>query len=140
MKSYEYDSSYLPPAPTVDIILATDILAELGVGEILDLEVTMMLNTGADISFIPKETVASLETNLGIQLPYKMQNVESFDGTPSLQKKYTLTLVSIGEGVNVSKTFDFIEISCQHGILGREIINLSNINLNGPELKWRYNA
>ena len=132
----DYSNNYNPAAPISNMIVSTTAPVQTDGTAIATCEVRMLLDTGADISFIPQEIVKMLETQLGQRLPYDFQIVEDFNGIRFKQKKYKLKIVSASEKVGSGNKMDFLEVKGDEGILGRDVLNDYSICLNGPELTW----
>ena len=117
-----YDAErFDPPAP---VAMVTVISKQLGI-EIHD--VPMLLDTGADVSVLPRSSVAALVTP-----DAKEYELEGFDGTKSNAPAVTAELLFLG------KTFrgQFLLIDGWHGVLGRNVLNNLAILLDGPALQW----
>lgn len=134
----EYSSEYVPPAPTSKILLSTNIAEFTGLGNDVSIEVTMLMDTGADISFIPKSIIEDLENQLESELPYDQQLVLDFHKGQHTIKVYKLRLLSQDNEISYDEEFDFLEIDHNEGILGREILNRHAFFLDGPNLSWTY--
>jgi hypothetical protein len=136
MRKYSYDKNYDPPLPTCEITLSTNFAGKIGKKKEASTKVKMMIDTGADISIIPKGAVNELEKRLGTRLPYEVQPVVDFNGKESSHKRYNLTLLIQNSGFKDELLLDFIEIDDKDGILGRDIINNYSIHLDGCNLAW----
>ena len=115
-----YDAArFDPPAPLALVtVKSVDI-------EIHD--VPMLMNTGADVSLLPRSYVESLA------LPdAKLYELEAFDGTKSTAPAITAELQFLG------KTFrgQFLLVDSRHGVLGRNVLNNLSLLLDGPSRKW----
>jgi|SRR5579864_2626345 len=116
-----YDSErFAPPAPVARARISTVSQAVSGV--------PMLLDTGADVSVVPRAIAAQLGAELhrsGIQL-------EMFDGTQTEAETANLA-VEVGayrfRGI-------FVVADADYGILGRNILNLLVLALDGPHLVW----
>ena len=121
-----YDSSlFSPPAPVAFVTLA------IGVNEMPD--VPMLIDSGADVTLIPKKTAvalsAEIEENRSIEL-------EAFDGTRSQAQAAVLDLVFLGKRFRGR----FLLTDQNFGILGRNILNHFSLLLDGPNLRWALTA
>jgi hypothetical protein len=117
-----YDAArFDPPAP---IALVTVISQQSGT-TIAD--VPMLLDTGADVSLLPRDRVASL-----VPPDAKHYELEAFDGTKSSAPAVTAALQFLG------KTFrgQFLLIDGSHGVLGRNVLNNLSLLLDGPTRRW----
>jgi len=91
--------------------------------------VEMLLDSGADVSLVPKTAVE----HLGVS-PLSDRGCElvSFDGSRSLAKVVVLDMIFAG------KTFRgrYLVIDAPWGIIGRDVLNHLSIAMNGPALEW----
>ncbi|MGD2091275.1 MAG: retropepsin-like aspartic protease [Candidatus Aminicenantes bacterium] len=136
MGKYTYDKNYNPPLPTCEITISTNFASKIGKKKEASTKVKMMIDSGADISIIPKGAVNELENRLGTRLPYEFRMVEDFNGKKSSHKLYNLTLLIQNSGFKDELLLDFIEIDNKDGILGRDVINNYSIHLDGCKLTW----
>ena len=134
--TFNYDKKCDPPAPKAKIKITSELLKTIGIGSDVFIEVKMLIDTGSDISIIPKKVVKRLEKKVGIDLPYEMQEVEDFNGIRFLQKSYVLKLQSQKKGIGDSQTLIFLESTEKEGILGRDVLNDYYMHLNGPQQVW----
>jgi hypothetical protein len=117
-----YDTArFDPPAPHA---LVTIILGQLG---IVIQDVPMLLDTGADVSLLPRSHVVSLASPDAEQY-----ELEAFDGTKSTAPALTVELQFLG----TSFRGQFLLIGGWHGVLGRNVLNNLSILLDGPNRKW----
>ena len=118
----DYDAArFNPPAP---LALVTVKSKQLGI----DLhDVPMLLDTGADVSLLPRRLVSTLGSP-----DAKQYELEAFDGTKSTAPAVTVELQFLG------KTFrgQFLLIEGWHGILGRNVLNNLSLLFDGPSRKW----
>ena len=117
-----YDAArFDPPAPLAFVTLKSELL---GI-EIQD--VPMLLDTGADVSLLPRSHVASSALHEA-----KQYELEGFDGTKSTAPAIVAELQFLG------KTFrgQFLLIDGWHGVLGRNVLNYLAILFDGPARKW----
>jgi len=120
MQAYD-DARFDPPAPLAFVVVKSE---RLGV-EIRD--VPMLLDTGADVSLLPRSYVAQFA------LPDAEEyQLESFDGTRSVAPAITAELQVLGK----SFRGQFLVIDTRHGVLGRNVLNNLAILFDGPSLKW----
>jgi hypothetical protein len=136
MVKYSYDKNHNPPLPTCEITISTNFANKIGKKKEASTKVKMMMDTGADMSIIPKGAVNELEERLGIKMPYGYRTVEDFNGKKSKHKFYNLTLVIQNSGFKDELLLDFIEIDDKDGILGRDVINNYSIHMDGCKLAW----
>jgi hypothetical protein len=104
---HAYDAArFDPPAPLALVAITAQQLAIR--------DVPMLLDTGADVSLLPRAHVGSLATP-----DAKQYELESFDGTRTTAPAVTAELHLLGT------TFrgQFLLIDGWHGVLGRNILN-----------------
>ena len=117
-----YDAArFDPPAPLALVTVKSE---PLGI-EIHD--VPMLLDTGADVSLLPRSQVSSL-----VSPDAKQYELESFDGTKSTAPAISAELQFLG------KCFrgQFLLIDSWHGVLGRNVLNSLSLLFDGPSRKW----
>jgi hypothetical protein len=117
-----YDATrFDPPAPLALISVKSD---QLG---IVIHNVPMLLDTGADVTLLPRSHVDSLE------MPYaKQYELEAFDGTKSTAPAVIVEMQFLGK----SFRGPVLLIDSWHGILGRNVLNNLSILFDGPSRKW----
>jgi hypothetical protein len=117
-----YDAArFDPPAPLALVTVKSD---QLG---IVIHDVPMLLDTGADVSLIPRSHVASLVATDAAQY-----ELEAFDGTKSTAPAITAELLLLGK----SFRGQFLVIDGWHGVLGRNILNSLSPVFDGPSRTW----
>jgi hypothetical protein len=117
-----YDAArFDPPAPLALVTIKSE---ETGV---LIADVPMLLDTGADVSLLPRSHVAQL-----LSPEPNRYELEGFDGTKSTAPAITAELQFLG------KTFrgQFLLIESWHGVLGRNVLNNLSILFAGPTRMW----
>ena len=118
----DYDAArFDPPAPLALVTLKSE---QLG---IVINDVPMLLDTGADVSLLPRALGAPLALPDAI-----LYELESFDGTKCTAPSVTAELLFLGK----SFRGQFLLIDNWYGILGRNILNNLSILLDGPSRKW----
>ena len=119
-----YDSqSFNPPAPLAKVIIRNpETGAELS-------EIPMLLDTGADVTLLPKDVIELLGVTINSESSYELIG---FDGNASTTNVVSVTLVFQG------KVFrgQFLLIDQSWGILGRNILNSIPLLFDGPQLVW----
>ena len=122
MPNYQ-NSLFDPPAPVAKVTVRNP---ETGVSLP---EVTMLIDSGADVTLIPQHCAEELGIIISAPENYELMG---FDGNKMLAPIVRLDLILLG------KTFkgNFILIEHDWGILGRNIINNLSILLDGPRLTW----
>ena len=119
-----YDSvRFSPPAPVgaIDIRNATT-------GRVLA-NVQMLLDTGADVTLIPRESVNQLQIPVD---PSQIYELMGFDGTRSTAIGVHLDLVFLG----LTFRGRFLIIDQPGGVLGRDILNHLSLVFSGPRFLW----
>lgn len=117
-----YDAArFDPPAP---LALVTVTSERLGV---VIHDVPMLLDTGADVSLLPRQHVGSLASP-----DATLYGLEAFDGTKSSAPAVNVELLFLG------KTFrgQFLLTDGWHGVLGRNVLNNLSLIFDGLSRKW----
>ena len=119
----KFNSSYDPPAPTARIAIRNP-----ETGKRLK-EIEMILDTGSDITLLPRSSVDIL----GV-LPFGKANyyLTGFDGSTVIAEVFTLQAIFLGKRF----TGNYCVLDDSIGILGRDILNQLSILLDGPNLEW----
>jgi hypothetical protein len=119
---HRYDAArFDPPAPLALVTVKSERLG------IVIHNVPMLLDTGADVSLLPRSHVAALV------LPDARQyELEAFDGTKSTAPATTAELQVLGK----SFRGEFLLIEGWHGVLGRNVLNSLALLLDGPSRRW----
>ena len=119
MPTYESEG-FEPPAPLARAVVA-------GAGQTIA-DVRMLLDTGADVSVIPR----AIAKELGVAVRPSGILLQTYDGH---QTQAVVADVSIEIGpYRFHGTFVVAE--ADYGILGRNILNLLRLTLDGPRLLW----
>lgn len=122
MPPYNRDA-FDPPAPVVHVALRlqdTDAIVP---------DVPMLLDTGADITLVPRHAVVALGVTAS---PQRFYELVGFDGSKSLAPAVELDLVFLGRAFRGL----FLLVDQEWGILGRNILNAVHLSLDGPGLNW----
>jgi hypothetical protein len=117
-----YDAQrFDPPAPLALVTVKSD---QLG---ITFHDVPMLLDTGADVSLLPRSQFAAL-----VSPQAEQYELHGFDGTKSTAPAVTAELHFLG------KTFrgQFLLVDGWYGILGRNVMNNLSLLLDGPSRNW----
>lgn len=119
-----YDSvDFWPPAPTALVTVRSRITG----ASVAD--VPMLLDTGADISLLPRESIASLIDVAQISQQYEL---EAFDGTRSWAPVVLLELQLLGKSFHGQ----FVLVDGRYGVVGRNVLNALPLLFDGPKLSW----
>lgn len=120
----KYDNeNFDPPAPVAYVTLrhpATGVSLS---------DVPMLIDTGADVSLLPRMYVMQLNIEPVRNLSYEIQG---FDGKPKPADMVEAEVVFLGRKF----TGQFLLIDQPMGILGRNILNAVSILFDGPNEKW----
>ena len=122
MPKYDVDN-YDPPAPVAYVSLR-----DPATGVSLS-DVPMLIDTGADVTLLPRSYVDQLGAEPATDATYEIQG---FDGESKLANMVELELVFLGRKF----TGQFLLIAQPIGILGRNILNVVSITFDGPRGKW----
>lgn len=115
-----YDAArFDPPAPLALVTVTAQ--------QLVIRDVPMLLDTGADVSLLPRSHAASL-----LSPDAKQYELESFDGKRTTAPAVTAELQLLG------KTFrgQFLLTDGWHGVLGRNILNNLSLVFDGPARHW----
>jgi len=120
-----YDSVHFDPAaPVAEVVFRDSVSATSIPG------VSMLIDTGADISVIPLWVIEALGLDTSSCTSYK---TTAFDGS-----------VSTHYAINVEMTFlnklfrgQFLVVDDAIGIIGRNILNRMDMLFSGKQLEWR---
>lgn len=132
---FDYDQSqFRPPAPTYKLVLK----GESPDGSAATVTVNMLIDTGSDLTCIPKRVMDQLFRKLGVtELPHGFTVVQGFEGAGTRSaKQYELT-VQPGD-VGGGRDWLFTVTTASIGFLGRDILNAHILELNGPNLRWSF--
>lgn len=123
MPAYD-DNRFDPPAPVAKVSLRNPESHE-AVSEI-----PMLIDTGADMTFIPWNAAVTLNLQ---QLPGDGYKLKAFDGASSTVKAVRADMLFLGRTLRGRYLVRDSEI----GILGRDVLNHFFIGLDGPGLNWQ---
>jgi hypothetical protein len=117
-----YDAArFDPPAP---LALVTVQSQQPG---IVIRDVPMLLDTGADVTLLPRSQVQPLASP-----DAKQYELQAFDGTKSTAPAITAELQFLGK----SFRGQFLLIDSWHGVLGRNVLNNLSLLFDGPSREW----
>ena len=120
-----YDSDLFdPPAP-----VALVGIRDPGSGNTVH-DVPMLIDSGSDISLIPRTSIDELELEIDPNAGYELQG---FDGHSSLAQAVTLDVIFAKKIIRGK----YVVVNSGMGILGRDVLNHLAILLDGPRLSWQ---
>jgi hypothetical protein len=125
MPAYE-SSGFRPPAPVAFVVVRSP------TGNAAVTSVPMLLDSGADVSFVPRQPIAELIDSSQALPEYE---IEAFDGTKSRASMVNLEVEFLGK----SFRGQFLLLDGTHGFLGRNILNKLSLLFDGPRLNWSEN-
>lgn len=118
-----YDKSFDPPAPIAVIALRNP-----ETGERIE-KVSVLLDTGADVSLLPLSAIESLQ----IKPSGETISLVGFDGSESASNVYNLQIIFLGKRL----TGEYCAIDEDAGVLGRDVLNEFSIIFDGKSLVWK---
>jgi len=122
MLSYD-EAIFSPPAPVARVTLRD------AVGGTNITDVPMLIDTGADVTLLPRAPVE----RLGVQAhSVKEYELIGFDGTRSFGSAVVLEMVLLARVFRGR----YLLIDGDHGVLGRNVINHLVLLLDGPMRRW----
>ena len=115
-----YESEQFDPPAPIAYVTVKSVGTEIH-------DVPMLMDTGADVSLLPRSQVESL-----VSINATQYELEAFDGSRSTAPAITAELHFLG------KTFrgPFLLVDSWHGILGRNVLNNLSLVLDGPSRTW----
>ena len=121
----DYDGQHFdPPAPVAMVSLGTvDRVRHVA-------NVRMLIDTGADITLIPRSCAEQLGL---LEKTDAVFHLQGYDGADATVEAVEARLFFLGQGY--CGTFPLIDDDC--GILGRNILNRLSLLFDGPNLKWQ---
>jgi hypothetical protein len=123
-----YDASHFePPAPVAHVMLRNP-HSGATVSNVL-----LLLDTGADITLLPRTAVRQLGVPLLAGQHYALMG---FDGTQSFAPVVMLDLLFLQRAFRGR----YLLIEAKHGIMGRDILNHVTVLLDGPQQQWSEHA
>lgn len=119
-----YDAaSYDPPAPVAHVTLR-----DIGTGTLLP-NVVLLLDTGADVTLLPRGAVERLGV---VPLTGPEYDLMGFDGQRASARAAQLDVVFLGKAFHGR----YLLIDAKHGILGRDVLNSTTLVFDGPGQTW----
>jgi hypothetical protein len=120
-----YDAShYDPPAP-----VATVTLRDTTSGSLLP-DVPLLLDTGADVTLLPRAAVERLGIAPASGVTYE---VVGFNGTRSSAQAVDLDMIFLGKAYRGR----YLLTDGDHGVLGRDVLASVVVTFDGPRQDWR---
>ena len=119
-----YDASrYDPPAPVASVGLRPS-----GGGGLVS-DVPLLIDTGADVTLLPRSAV----TRLGV-VPQAGSQYElvGFDGTRSFADAVELDMLFL----NKAFRGQYLLTDDEHGVLGRDVLASLRMSFDGPAREW----
>lgn len=117
--SHPYDTRYYPPMPAIEVALSAP-EADFSLGP-----VPTIIDTGADITVVPKEYLARLRAPV----------VASGYLRSPWGERHKIKIYEVNLRVGVHNLYE-IEVASEPGgrevLLGRDVLNQLNLQLNGP--------
>jgi hypothetical protein len=92
-------------------------------------DVPMLLDSGADVTLIPRSSVNQLGVNLD---PSEVYELLGFDGSRSVAQAVQLDLVFLRRVFRGR----FLLSNQEWGLLGRDVLNRISLLFDGPSLNW----
>lgn len=122
MPTYD-DHFFNPPAP-----LARVTLRNSQDGKTVS-DVPMLIDSGADVTLIPQQSVTLLGVNIEPDTGYE---ITGFDGRKSIAQVVSLDVIFLRRAFRGR----YLVGNQEWGIVGRDILNHVSLLLSGPQLMW----
>jgi hypothetical protein len=122
MATYD-DHFFNPPAPVARVMLRDSTN-----GKTVS-QVPMLLDSGADVSLIPQQSVTLLGVSVEPDTGYE---VTGFDGRKSIAQVVNLDLIFLRRAFRGR----FLVGNQEWGVVGRDVLNHVSVLLDGPRLVW----
>jgi predicted aspartyl protease len=123
-----YDAAHFdPPAPAAHVTLRNP-HSGATVPDVL-----LLLDTGADITLLPRTAVESLGVPLLAGQQYELMG---FDGSKSFTPVVMLDVLFLQRAFRGR----YLLIEAERGIMGRDILNHLSLLLDGPRQQWAEHA
>ena len=123
-----YDAAHFdPPAPAAHVTLRNPHSEATGP------DVLLLVDTGADITLLPRTAVESLGVPL---LAGQQYELIGFDGSKSFAPVVMLDVLFLQRAFRGR----YLLIEAERGIMGRDILNRLSLLLDGPRQQWAEHA
>ncbi|MBI4617675.1 MAG: retroviral-like aspartic protease [Planctomycetes bacterium] len=122
MPAYERNG-FDPPAPVARVAFRD------GTHATVCEDVPMLIDSGADVSLVPRHVIELLGTSIPGRKRYE---IEGFDRTRSLVPVVEIEMTFLGRLFRGN----FLVVDAEVGILGRNVLNALSLLLDGPRLAW----
>jgi predicted aspartyl protease len=123
-----YDASHFePPAPVAQVTLRNPNTGALVAA------VLLLVDTGADVTLLPRIAVEQLGVPLLADQSYELMG---FDGSKSFAPVVMLDMIFLRRAFRGR----YLLIEEERGILGRDILNHMILLLDGPRQQWSEHA
>lgn len=119
-----YDANqFSPPAPVAQVTVRNPANAKTVAS------IQMLLDSGADVTLLPQSVADEVGVEVAAGQTYDLMG---FDGSISRAQVARLDMILLG------RTFrgQFLLIDQEWGIVGRDVLNLLALVLDGPQLTW----
>lgn len=113
-----------PPAPVATVALRNPRNGAESTG------VPLLLDTGADVTLLPRASVVEIGVATEPGAGYELA---SFDGSTSFADSVELDLIFLEKSIRGR----YLLYDQDYGILGRDVLNLVSLHLDGPSSTWR---
>ncbi len=119
-----YDSiSFDPPAPVARVTLRDPEAGTISDG------ILALLDTGADVTLLPRSAASEVGV---VAEPGASYELASFDGKISHAQSAELDLLFLGKAIRGR----YLLYDQDYGILGRDVLNLVSLLMDGPRQEW----
>jgi hypothetical protein len=119
-----YDAAHFdPPAPVAHVTLRNPHTGAMVA------DIALILDTGADVTLLPRAAVVTLDVPLLAGQPYELMG---FDGSKRFVPAVMLDMIFLGRAFRGR----YLLTEEEHGILGRDILNYVAVLLDGPQQEW----
>lgn len=119
-----YDAVHYDPSAPIEFVMLRNSHSGTRVGD-----VRLLLDTGADITLLPRTIVEHLDVPVQTGQRYELVG---FDGSKSLVPAVTLDLIFLGRAFRGR----YLLIEEDRGIMGRDILNHVVLLLDGRRQQW----